>query len=122
MKKSKSRWGSFSIYSKNRSVFSRSWSDDYEPRTGADSFTAASFASASFAVASFAAASRAALAAAVRAPRPESRLNCAHFVEQRFVTDAQHVRGILAAPIRFLERVGDRFHFRFIFQAAHQRF
>src|ERR1700689_5207942 len=59
----------------NYFVNSHSW--NYEPRiAGADSFTAAPFASDSFAVASFAAASRAAFAAADRAPRPESRLNC----------------------------------------------
>ena len=49
----------------------------YEPRiAGADSFNAASFASASLIAFSFAAASLAAFAAAERAPRPESRLNC----------------------------------------------
>jgi hypothetical protein len=54
---------------------SRVWSVSYEPRTpgvaGAVSFVAASWAAASFNAASFAA-----LAAALREPRPESRLNC----------------------------------------------
>src|ERR1700735_970923 len=35
------------------------------------------------------------------------QIELAHFVEQGFVTDAEHLRGILTAPIRFLQSVGD---------------
>src|SRR5580693_7875336 len=44
-----------------------------------------------------------------------------HLVEQRLVADAQHARRIFAAPICLLERVGDSFHLRFVFQSADQR-
>src|SRR5580692_1230657 len=60
-------------------IIARSFKDTepYEPRmAGADSFSAVSLASASFAADSLAAASLAAFAAADRAPRPESKLNC----------------------------------------------
>src|SRR5271170_1996143 len=43
-----------------------------------------------------------------------------HFVEQRLVADAQHLRRVFAAPICFLQRVGDGFHLRFVLQSAHQ--
>src|SRR5580698_4434363 len=43
-----------------------------------------------------------------------------HLVEQRLVADAQHARRIFAAPICFLQRVGDGFHLRFVFQSANQ--
>src|ERR1700689_3219791 len=45
-----------------------------------------------------------------------------HFVQQRFVTDAQHFRGVLAAPARFFESLRDGFRFGFIFQSADERF
>ena len=48
------------------------------------------------------------------------QIELANLVEQRLVADAQHARRILAAPVRFLQRVRDRFHLRFILQSAHQ--
>src|SRR5258708_40171735 len=33
-----------------------------------------------------------------------------HLVKQRFITDAQHLRGVLAAPPRLLQGIGDCFH------------
>src|SRR5579871_3394987 len=45
-----------------------------------------------------------------------------HLVEQCFVADAEHFRGIFSAPARLLERFGNCFHFSFVFQSTHQRF
>src|ERR1039458_3462156 len=45
----------------------------------------------------------------------------ANLIKQRLVADAQHLRGILAAPMSFFERVGDRFHFGFVLQTAYER-
>src|SRR5713226_7591386 len=50
------------------------------------------------------------------------QIELSHLVEQGLVADAQHFRGILAAPARLFQRVRDGFHLRFIFQAANQRF
>src|SRR3984893_9370579 len=44
-----------------------------------------------------------------------------HLVKQRLIADAQHSRGVFAAPVGFLECIGDRFGLRFIFQSAHER-
>ena len=44
-----------------------------------------------------------------------------HLIQQRFVTDSQHLRRILAAPACLFQRVRDGFHLRFILQPAHQR-
>src|ERR1700722_20732629 len=38
-----------------------------------------------------------------------------HLVEQRLVADAEHLGGVFAAPTRLLERVGNGFHFGFVF-------
>src|SRR6266851_4431387 len=50
------------------------------------------------------------------------QIELSHLVEQGLITDAQHFRGVLAAPARLFQRVRDGFHLRFIFQAADQRF
>ena len=57
-----------------------------------------------------------------RAGSRRVQVELAHFIEQRLVADAQHFCGILAAPVGFFQRVGDRFHLRLILQTAHQRF
>src|SRR6202167_2918370 len=49
------------------------------------------------------------------------QIKLAHFVEQSFVTDAQHLGGILAAPIRLLQSGGDGFHFCFVLQTTDER-
>src|SRR5258708_24305702 len=41
-----------------------------------------------------------------------------HLIQQRFVTDPQHLCGILAAPASLFQGIGDRFHFRLILQPA----
>src|SRR5260370_110361 len=49
-------------------------------------------------------------------PRPRRvQVELPHLVEPRLVTDSQHFGGILAAPARFLQRVGDGFHLSFVF-------
>src|ERR1019366_9217313 len=54
------------------------------------------------------------------APGIKSKL--ANFVEQRLVTDSEHLGRILAAPVSFFESIPDRFHLGFVLQAAHERF
>src|SRR6266480_6513339 len=55
-------------------------------------------------------------------PRPwRIQVKLSHLIEQGFVTDPQHLRGIFAAPARLFQRVGDGFHLGLVFQAAHQR-
>ena len=50
------------------------------------------------------------------------QIKLAHFVEQGFVADAQHLGGVFAAPAGLFQRIGYRFHFRFVLQSANQRF
>src|SRR6266851_10155251 len=46
----------------------------------------------------------------------------ANFVEQRLVTDAEHLGRILAAPVSFFESIADCFHLGFVLQTADERF
>src|SRR5580700_1288746 len=54
------------------------------------------------------------------ASRVQSKL--ADLVEQRLVTDSQHLGCIFSAPMSFFESVRDRFHLGFVLQTAHERF
>src|ERR1700744_5509890 len=56
---------------------------------------------------------------------PRSRrieIKLPHLVEQRLIADAKHLGGVFAAPTRLFERVGNGFHFGFVFEAADERF
>src|SRR5882724_2373677 len=46
----------------------------------------------------------------------------ADFVEQRFVTDLQQRRSLLAVPVSLIERMLDGFSFRFVLGAARHGF
>ncbi len=54
---------------------------------------------------------------AARAASIEPEL--ANLIKQGLLADAQVLGSILAAPVRFFERVGNGFHLRFVLQAAY---